>query len=229
MWEYLTDGDLSFKEDNLMQFEVENLANEVANRFERTISGYLPVKTNVKIALKNDFSIALDKTGFELAVLNLLYCILKTNTTLKAKPILVTIYVTENKNNIIFHIRDNSSPINPSIIDKAFSTKNLAGNTLDDCSYTDLIELSLRVAQKAVIQMQGTLTHVPLKSGNRFDVSLPKFPKTSPTNPETYLLHSTTRYIPTSFRYAQTFADICLEGLLSKVIDSFGSLEDLLL
>ena len=218
---FLMQPDNSDDEQRLETFEIENLLQEITNRFCSTVSAYSPVVATCHVNLKNTISIIVNKSRFELVFLNLLYCCLKKRPGSKASPLKLSIYVTENAESVIFHIRDNSPNLSPEIISNAFSEGNLPLNDFSDQSFTTLVSLSLRVAQKAAKQLNAHINYTPLKTGNRFDLSLPKFVPAAKNK-----FYSLVPYIPTYRYYDETFADIQLEFYLQKIIDSFDGLED---
>lgn len=223
---FLMDTDTHAEKQLVETFEIENLIHVITDNFSQTVSSYSPVSAEYRLNLKKTLSIVLNKTKFELIFLNLLYCCLKKRPGSKPVPLKLWIYVTENKDNIVFHIRDNNDcKLNPEIVHGAFSELSSIPNGIDDTSFDTLISLSLHVVQKSAKQINASISYVPLKSGNRFDISLPKA-KSSTTN---YLMRSPVPYIPTYRFYNETFADIRLEAVLQKIVNNFEGWEDFLL
>ena len=219
MLSFLTQRDTA-DDDRLESFELENMLEEIAARFSKTVAAYSPVEVECRISSKQPLSILVKKTKFELIILNILYCLLKSRPEKKKAPLKILISVTENKDNIVFHIKDNSNPINPEIIDAAFSDSVYLPRDIDDRSFATMVALPIQVARKSADHMSGSIEYTPLKSGNRFDIILPKEVPESAN-----LFHSTVPYIPTSRYYDETFADISLEAVLQKVVDKFEDLE----
>lgn len=206
--------------DRLESFEIENLLSEIASNFSKTVAAYSPVITECSVQSKRPLSILIKKTKFELIILNILYCLLKIRPERKNAPLKILISATENKNSIIFHIKDNGNPLSPEIIEAAFSDLVSLPRDINDRSFATMVSLSIKVALKSAKQLSGSLEYKPLKSGNRFDITLPK------EAPEaTNSFRSPVRYIPTPYYYDETFADITLEAILQKVVDNLEDLE----
>ncbi len=206
--------------DRLESFEIENLLSEIASRFSKTVAAYSPVVTECKVQSKQPLSILVKKTNFELIILNILYCLLKIRPEKKNTPLKISISATENKDSIVFRIKDNGNPLNSEIIDAAFSDSVSLPRDINDRSLSTMVSLSIKVALKSAKQMSGSLEYKPLKSGNRFDITLPKEVPGAANR-----FHSPVRYIPTSYYYDETFADISLESILQKVVDNLEDLE----
>ncbi len=199
----------------LENFEIENLINEIINRFSKSVSAYSPVSAETHINLKDTVSIILNKAKFELIFLNILYCCIKKTPGSKTVPLKLSIHVTENKNNIVFHIHSSSTCLTNEFVGNIlFGSGSLPGD-ISDNSFKALISMSLNVAQKAAKQIGGSVSHTSLKRGNRFDISLPKFQHDLPG----YSACSTVPYIPTYSYYNEIFADIRLEALLQNIVD----------
>lgn len=206
--------------DRLESFEIENLLSEIAACFSKTVASYLPVETECRISSKQPLSILVKKTKFELIILNILYCSLKSRSERKKAPLKILISATENKDSIVFRIKDNGNPLSPEIIEAAFSDLVNLPRDINDRSLATMVSLSIKVALKSAKQLNGSLEYKPLKSGNRFDITLPK------AAPEaTISFHSPVQYIPTPYCYDETFADISLEAILQKVVNNLEDLE----
>lgn len=213
--ECLISSDSDITEHRLENFEIANLLKEINDKFRSSLSGYISVNTELSIKLKDCTSILIDKSRFEIMFLNLLYCCLKKRPVGKPVQLKISLSVTENKDFFVFHIRDNSQTLSPDIISGLQSTPSPSFENINDWSSATLISLSLRVAHKTVHRMGGSIVYTPLKSGNRFDISLPKF-----VEAKTYSLCAPVPYIPTHSYFNETFADIKLEYVLQKLINS---------
>ncbi len=207
-------------DDRLESFEIENMIEEIAARFSKTVASYSPVVTECRVNSKQPLSILVKKTKFELIILNILYCLLKGRPEKKKTPLKILISVTENKDNFVFHIRDNGNPINPEIIDAAFSDSVCLPRDINDRSFATMVALSIQVARKSADHMNGSIKYTPLKSGNRFDIVLPKEVPGAINS-----FRSTVPYVPTTYYYDETFADITLEDVLQKVVNKLEDLE----
>ncbi len=214
--DYLINSDTKPQEQSLQSFEVKNLISEILRSFEETVASYSPVTIDLSVNLKGTSSILLSKSHFELVILNLLYCCIKTKPDRKSTPVKISISVTENKNNIVFHIRDNNKCINMDEVNASLGDSPLFFKDTEACAFATLIALSLRVAQKSAEEMNGSFVHTPLKHGNRYDIHLPKL-----VNAPTYMLCSPVPYVPTYAYYTEFFADLKLEAILKKVISCF--------
>ncbi len=210
--DYLINSEPDIQEQTLENFEIENIIGEIVNRFEQTVSSCSPVSVDLTVNLKGTNSILLSKSHFELVILNLLYCCIKTNPNKKSKPVKISISVTENKNDIVFHIRNNNESLDIDEINASFESAP-AFEGIDTLSFATLIALSLRAAQKSTKEMNGTLVCTPLKHGNRYDLHLPKL-----VNTPAYMLCSPVPYVPTYAYYNQFFADLKLVPILEQII-----------
>ena len=202
-------------EQILENFEVENLINEIINRFTQSVSAYSPVSAEAHINLKDTISIILNKAKFELIFLNILYCCIKKTPGSKTVPLKLSIYVTENKDNIVFHIHSIGTSLTNEFVDNVLFGPGPLPGDISDNSFATLISISLNVAQKAAKQIGGRVSHTALKRGNRFDIYLPKFQNKL----SGYSVYSTVPYIPTYRYYNEIFADIRLEALLQNIVD----------
>lgn len=176
MMDFLMDSDTDDAENRIENFEIEDILANLLDTFCRTISAYTPVTSKYTINLRNNTSILLDKSRFELIFLNLLYCCIKKRNSRKTSGLSLSVSVTENKDDVIFHIRDNGNNLNPKVIDDVFSMTRSKSKALMNASSDSLILMSLKVAYKSAFEMGAKLSYTPLKSGNRFDISIPKAP-----------------------------------------------------
>ena len=118
----------------------------------------------------------LDKSKFELVFLNLLYCCVKKRPNHGKSNLRLFVSVTENKENVVFHIRDNNTNLNQKVVDAAFSPSLPKFKSKNTDSFDYLVEFSLKVAYKCARHMGAKISYTPLKSSNRFDLSIPKAP-----------------------------------------------------
>ena len=217
---FLIDSGDNKSEKRTENFEIENILAEIINTFCQTISAYAPISSECRINLDNTTSILLDKARFELLFLNLLYCSVKKRIGNNKSNLKLIVSVTENKDDIVFHLRDNSSTLNPEIVAAAFSEANAKPKASKDLSFDSLILLSLKVAYKSALQMGAKLSHTPLKSGNRFDISIPKTPLFNESK-----VCSPIPYIPTYKLYHEILADLTLEPFFES-FEKFFSMEE---
>lgn len=220
--EYLLNSDSRTAEKHLENFEIENLIEEITKSFCATVSSYTSVNAEFHTNLKGNASILIDKATFELVILNILYCCLKNRADGRPAPVKLSISATENKDNVVFHIRDNNPNLEPDIVESIFTASTPAFESLHDWTFGTLISLSLRVAYKSAEQLNGSVVYTPLKSGNRFDISLPKYNHID----NIHTIQSLVPYIPTRSYYDELFADVKLEFVLKEIIDCFGNPED---
>ncbi len=208
MMNYLMDPDTRETEKRTENFEIEDILNGIVSTFCQTLSAYMPITSKCTINLNSSTSILLDKSRFELIFLNLLYCCVKKRTNRKTPNLRLLVSVTENKENVVFHIRDNSSNLNHQIIDAVFSPSPSKLKISATGSFDSLILLSLKVAYKSALQMGAGLSYAPLKSGNRFDICVPKAPAHADTR-----ACSPKVYSPDDRRYHEILASFILEDI----------------
>ncbi len=142
-------------------------------------------------------------------ILNLLHCSVSDIDASHQKAPQITAYITETKKNIVFHIRNSNMPLGNDFVSSAFSIAS------PGCDYVlsqpDILALNLAVAYKSASEMNGIIKYTPLKSGNRFDVYLPKVPLESSSR-----FYTRVPYVPNSELFLETMADIILESILKK-------------
>ncbi len=187
-------------------FETERLITGIAENFADTVSGYAEVQVSFT-AKSQTTPVLVEKTKLELAIFNLLYCSLH-NIKDKGDSLKLNLYITENKEQTIFHIRDNSKIIDSEIIHHVFSGRDI--NFSPDSLFDSVVALSLNAAAKATADMGGTLAYSALKSGNRYDVILPKIQETE----KVYAAQSIATYIPNFAYLREILASIEVEELL---------------
>ncbi len=210
IFEYLSRQKTELQADAFESFDPFYLLSEITQNFSKTVSRYLSVNIDCYSKMENPFPIAVNKTKFELMLLSLLYCCLRSVTPDYDKNLKLTLYLTETKTSLVFHLRDNCSHINPNIIENVFSNSR---NILEHTNLTEaLISLSLEAASKAATESNGILSYKALKGGNRYDITFPK-EFTLRKN----VAKSPSRYIPTYSLFEEIFADIFLEYQLSQI------------
>ena len=223
MCEYLHKIDESSLFDKIQTFEIKNLVQEISDAFYNTLSNYLTIDIKLSMSLKDTTCVIVDKTRFELAVLNLLYCSVKTNSAGETEPIKLTITVKENKDNVIFLIKDNNRPSSTESVAKTFKFSRSNTFLPDNPSEESLLSISVKAAQMATEHMKGSLVYTPMKSGNKYELSLPKRLE------NIHKMQYISQYIPTQSYFREIFADICAEHALKNVEDAFEGLDKLLL
>lgn len=204
-------------DDNLQMqtYDINNLLELMTGSFKSTVAEYIPIKLNYYTKLRHSYSVMINQRKFENLVLNILHCCIDNNSLNPSVPVKITIYATETKDSIVFHIRDNNSPINSKIIDTAFSD-NLPNNIFTDkFNFASVATLTLATAKKSALELSGRLSYSPLKSGNRFDIYLPKYRKISSD-----LMHSSVPYLPSMDLFFEIFADIRTGQSMSLIYNS---------
>ncbi|MBE7023944.1 MAG: sensor histidine kinase [Ruminococcaceae bacterium] len=208
--EYLISPDCTLFTEEPKSFDAFELFSEITKSFSETVSKYITIKTECYSKLSKPMPFMVNKMRFELMLLNLFYCCLNASEPDKNHNLKLTLYVTETKNSLIFHLRDNCKAVNPSIIENVFSKNQTLftnGNT-----YEDLVALSLSAARKASSEMNGKLTYKSLKNGNRYDITVSK-----DTDINTKLVKAPSKYEPTTKIYEEIFAYLEFEYQLSLI------------
>ncbi len=218
-FEYLIKDDENKDRSVLQNFEVKSLMEDVISQFSSTISGVRSVNIDFKTELSENEVIMLDKSKFELIILNILYCLIRDDLDKAKKIFKISISLTESKNKdrVIFTIRDNGAPL----FEEEEEKPKLGYGQADSKRFSveTVKKFSLSVAQKSAKQMDGEVVYTSLKGGNRFVVSLPKM-QDAP-----YRVSSISLYVPTYSYYNELFADIKLERILERIIKEFGGEE----
>ncbi len=195
-------------------FRIEQLLEQISSTFSTTVSEYFPVSINCYTRLNRTFSVYTDDSKLELAILQLLYCSLKNASIEKLEPIKVTFYVTETKTHIVFHIRDAGKTLSDSVVSPLNSPYNSMSFKCDKLNYDAVMSQAVAVAKKAVSELSGKLEYAPLKTGNRFDIYLPKKPADSHLHFASQSVH-----VPNRVRYSAQFA----EFILSRIEQNFAN------
>ena len=182
-------------------FDSENLLTEITSEFTKTISGYSLATVSCCSKLKKPHPVQINKSKFETVILNLLYCCLKTTDLSDADKPKLNLSVGETAKNIVFHIRSNSLGDNSEFITRFLSEPDFCKT--DIYSQDAVLAASLEIASRFVRESEGRLTYKVLKSGCRFDLTLPKFPRTPSKS-----LNDVRIFIPKTKIYEETFAEL---------------------
>ncbi len=213
---YLLDLPQNSCQQDLKSYDIEDLMNGIAREFERIVAPSFSLSVSFSSHLKGSKIITLDKFSFELTILNLLYCCIKTTPDRSNTPAKISITASETNDCFVFHIYDNNRALDSDTLSRLFADSFETVNRWESNSVSGLIALSLCVAQKSALDMNGRLTFKPLKSSDRYDIYLPKEVPTSQ-----YTMSSTVRYTPSHYFFKELAADINLEHILKGVIESF--------
>lgn len=206
---YLSDKSTAIKPDKLESFEIKSLMEEIIFRFENIVSTFNNVSIVFKSKLHEDSLMTVDKTHFEFVILNLLYCAVRTSPDASPQNIKITISIAENKYHLVFRIHDNNRYPSQSDIQEALSIPAGQYKEIDINAGINMTTLSVQVAQKSAEDMNGKLVYTPLKSGNRYDIYLPKAVELP-----AYMMCSPVRYIPTLDYFNEIFASLALDHIL---------------
>ncbi len=185
-------------------FDPFYLLSELIRTFTKTVSGYIEISADCHSKLVRPVPMQIDKNKFEFMFLNLLYICLRSADNCNFRGVKFTLYITETKDSLVFHLRDNCRNINPRIVQAALQGDDLVipfESTVDS-----IMALSLKASCYSARELNGVLTYKALKSGNRYDISLPKSIATHKR-----VAKSPTHYIPTYSLYEDTFADLICE------------------
>ncbi len=213
---YLLNPNSNINTQKIESYNIEVLMNEILSEFERMASAYTPLSVSFSSRLKTSDIISLSKTHFEFIMLNLLYCCIKPLQNKQCDVVKINISASETKDHIVFHIYDNNVHFNPDEVIAPPAEMLFSMSDNDENSASNLMALSICVAQKSAEDMNGRLTCSALKSSNRYDVYLPKR-----VDIPQYKMCSPAKYIPTYSYYNEILADIKLEYILTQVIESF--------
>jgi len=193
----------------LHTFDPEEVLSELSKSLTDTLSGYIPIKIDLCSKLGRAFPLTVNQAKFEFAFLNILYCCVRSANYSRKRTTKITLSVKELKDSLVFYIKDNGKAVSPYIVDNF-----LAGNLPISDSinpYDSLISFSFDVAAKIINDMDGAFSYKALKSGNRYGITLPKFPQI-PAN----IINSPASYIPTRLYFDQIFKDIQEEAIYKK-------------
>ena len=209
LFEYILSDRASDKITKSNHFDSEDILSGIASAFEKSVSEYLDISVSSLSKLEKSLPLVVHKPKLELLFLNILYCSVQSIDSTKSAKTKVSLYLTETKNSIVFHIRDNCTNINPEIIESVFTETALP--VFDECTPDAVIAFSLEGALRSAREQNYKFLYKSLKCGNRYDIYVPKAAPVSETK-----VHSLSRYIPTNLFFEETFADIKLEHILKK-------------
>ena len=193
-------------------FDCIQLFSAIKDAFNQTVAGYSTVSTGFEKKLDRSYSVQVNKTAFETIVLSLLYCCMKSFEDTNTDKGKIIFSVGDTKDNIVFHIRTNTISPDSELIEEILTSR--------EYHYTDIyapsavLILTLKVASAFIHRAQGKLTFSTLKSGNRFDIYLPKY-TTAPKN----VLLSPMHYFPVLKNYEEFFAEFKLAYLTKNQIE----------
>lgn len=187
-------------------FDCIQLFSAIKDAFKQTVAGYSTVCATFETKLDHSYSVQVNKMAFETIVLSLLYCCMKSFEDTDNNKGKIIFSVGETKDNIVFHIRTNT--ISP---DSDLIKELIASN---EHHYTDIyapsavLILTLEVASAFIQRAKGKLSYTTLKSGDRYDIYLPKY-TSAPKN----VLLSPIHYFPVLKNYEEFFAEFKLAYL----------------
>lgn len=186
-------------------FDPFDLLSGLTKTFAATFAGYVDISTDCYSKLLRPIPMQIDKMKFEFLFLNLLYICLRSAENQNFRGTKFTLYITETQNSVVFHLRDNCQNINSRIVQTAlFGDDELV--PFFDNPVESIMALSLKAALYSVQDLKGTLSYKALKSGNRYDIYLPK-----PSSEHNRWIKAPVRYIPTHSSFDSMFADIIYE------------------
>lgn len=203
-------------------FKIEQLLEQISLAFSSTVSEYFPVSIKCFTRLNRAFSVHTDERKLELAILQLLYCSLKSTSIESLDPIKITFYATETKKHIVFHIRDTGKTLSDSVVSSLSAPDNSVSFECDKLNFNAVMAQSVAVANKAVSELSGKLEYAPLKTGNRFDIYLPKKPSSAQKQ-----MASPSTYVPDLALYSATFAEFKFEHIANEIRNSADKTEEL--
>ena len=203
-------------------FDIEQLLEQIASGFSSTVSEYFPVSIKYYTRLNRAFAVHTDEHKLELAILQLLYCSLKSTSIESLDPIKITFYATETNTHIVFHIRDNGKTLSDSVVSSLSSPDNSVSFRCNELNFNAVMAQSVAVANKAVSELSGKLEYTPLKTGNRFDIYLPKQPSSAQKQ-----MASPATYIPDIALYSAIFAEFKLAHIFNEIQKASDRTEEL--
>lgn len=182
-------------------YDIDSILSGLSSRLVDLLSE-LHLKVEYQNKTSKTSSILVNHYHFELLLVNTLYCSVRNkNLNKKTK---ITLCVTENKEYVVFHIRDNCQNLDPQITNDAFH--NFDQNLKNDTSGIATIILSLATADRSAAEMGGSVRYTPLKSGNRYDIFIPKAPPI-----DTQHVSSPVPYTPSHNLFRSFFTDVKAE------------------
>lgn len=208
MFDFLVSSPEPCEKSSFSNLELETLLENLCTHFQDTVFEHSSVCLQHHTSLKGSDSLIIDKTKFELLILNILHCSIKGIKSGGRKAPQITIYITETKKDIVFHIRDNGAPLGSPYVRSAFNIRQAP--VRDVFASLDVVMLNLAVANKSAAEMNGSIKYTSLKSGNRFDLYLPKVPAKMP-----HQFNSPKSYSPDCDLFMEIMADLVLEKLFT--------------
>lgn len=144
-----------------------------------------------------------ERSRLEFILLNILYCCAR-NEHLSSR-LGITFGVTEKQKDVVFHIHDNCKNLEPCISDDPIAELN---RKIDDLTPNmAAMLLSMAIAEKTLREIGGRLEYTPLKSGNKFDIYVPRKVRDSKEH-----LSTPTIYKPNFSLFRQMLADVIAEN-----------------
>ena len=207
--EHIAEGNEPDTPYDTISYDSEQLLSGITEAFTKTISGYSSVTPIFASKLKTPCPVLVNKTNFETIILNLLYSCLKINDLSDNRKNQITLSVSDTKKNIIFHIRTNSTITSSELLEDIVLFYNDDEEEL--FSRDASLALALEIADKFISEANGTLSFKPLKSGTRYDISLPKLPDIDQS-----VMCSSGHYTPSYKLFEETFAEFKLNFLASQ-------------
>lgn len=201
IFEHILSQENSSLTQKLQSFDPENILSGIAKTLTDTVANSISLKIDFSADSICDFPVTVNQAKFEFAFLNLLYCSIRSGEHSSHKTTKINLSVKELKDHFQFHIKDNGNLINPLITENFYAGNPPLSGFISPRD--TLISFSLDVADKIIFDMDGKFSYKALKSGNRYDIILPKFPKDLPKS-----ANSPAVYIPTIRVYKEIFGDI---------------------
>lgn len=215
-----------FSDDNsnspYASYNIEQLIEQISSGFSSTVSEFFPVSVKYYTRLNRAFSVYTDIHKLELIILQLLYCCLKSSSVESFDPIKTTLYATETNTHIVFHIRDNGKALSDSVVSSLNSPYDFLSFKYDDFNFDAVMAQAVAVASRAVTELSGKLEYTQLKSGNRFDIYLPKQQMSAQIK-----MASPDVYIPNLALYSTIFVEFKLAHILKNARNSADRTEEL--
>ena len=199
-------GDMPFT--NPVNFDVVDLVKGLLDAFSNNLSAYCETDINFYSRLRPFTSIRIDQKMFEITVLNILYCFVRTRTSQNSEPLRLTVYVTETYDDIILHIKSRKSDKSKN---KEGGVKSVSHSIISTfLNEEEFIDLSLRLANKAASFAGGSIECKALKTTDRYDITFPKFTGSATS------LGSTATYRASKELFDETCSEFNLESSLKK-------------
>lgn len=166
-----------------------DFSQEVLSAVEAVFPSYRIPSFSFTSSFNTDQTFLTNRRRFDILVYNILYILiisLKTEDELRATRI--TFHLAEDKDNFILHIRNNKKALDSEFVNKILSdSKNLVPDIHFD---KESIDSELAAISKSAGELKLKVKFSPLKSGDKFEVYIPKstsLPITSMKSPQTYV------------------------------------------